>query len=420
MNTRLATNIGFGLIVLVLALTAFFAARNATQFADTTRMVTHTYEVLRNVRGALLNFVNAETGERGYVITGDESYLEPYRSAITEIDDDINAIARLTMDNPRQQRRVQELRPLVTERLASLANVIKARKDQGLDAATRLIQNSRGKKLMDDSRLLFDQMEEDELGLLTERQKAAAEANSDARTVIVAGTGAGIVIAILVTIVFNLMTGKLQELLAALSNAASSLVSSSSELLAGATQQSASAQEQAAAVAETVTTVDEVKQTAEQAAQRAKAVAESATRAAEIAKTGRQAIDESIAAMGTVKDQTEAIAGSILALAERAQTIGELIAAVNDVAEQTNLLALNAGIEASRAGEHGAGFTVVAREIKDLAAEAKKATGQVRQILSEIQKATNSAVMVTEEGTKSVNATIKAVNRAGDTIRTLA
>ena len=62
----------------------------------------------------------------------------------------------------------------------------------------------------------------------------------------------------------------------------------------------------------------------------------------------------------------------------------------------------------------------MAREIKDLAAEAKKATAQVRTILGEIQKATNSAVMVTEEGTKSVNTTIKTITRASEIIRVLA
>jgi methyl-accepting chemotaxis protein len=219
---------------------------------------------------------------------------------------------------------------------------------------------------------------------------------------------------------FNTMADNLQTLMAAIADTVNSLASASSELLAGTTQQSSSAQEQAAAVTETVTTVDEVQQTSEQAAGRAKAVAESAQRAAEIGKAGRQAIEEAVAAMATVKQQTESIAENILALAERAQVIGEIIASVNDIAEQTNLLALNAGIEAARAGEQGAGFTVVAREIKDLAGQAKKATAQVREILGEIQKATNSAVMVTEEGSKSVNTTIKAVNQAGETIRTLA
>lgn len=218
---------------------------------------------------------------------------------------------------------------------------------------------------------------------------------------------------------FNDMAANLRQLLGAIAETGNSLASASAELLAGTTQQASSAQEQAAAVTQTMSTVDEVQKTSAQAAQRAKAVADSAQRAAETGKAGRQAIEESIAAMASVKEQTESIAESILALAERAQAIGEIIASVNDVAEQTNLLALNAGIEAARAGEHGTGFSVVAREIKDLADQAKKATTQVRQILGEIQKATNNAVMVTEEGSKTVNATIKTITRAGETIHQL-
>ena len=97
----------------------------------------------------------------------------------------------------------------------------------------------------------------------------------------------------------------------------------------------------------------------------------------------------------------EATAENILALAEQAQAIGEIIATVNDIAEQTNLLALNAAIEASRAGEQGKGFAVVAGEVKALADQSKKATAQVRQILGEIQKATNTAVLSTEEGKRA-------------------
>ena len=116
--------------------------------------------------------------------------------------------------------------------------------------------------------------------------------------------------------------------------------------------------------------------------------------------------------MGTVQEQVETTAENILALAEQAQAIGEIIATVNDIAEQTNLLALNAAIEASRAGEHGKGFAVVAGEVKALADQSKKATAQVRQILGEIQKATNKAVLSTEEVTKGVAAAIQ-VGRPG-------
>lgn len=212
---------------------------------------------------------------------------------------------------------------------------------------------------------------------------------------------------------------KLEELVAAITDTVQSLSSSATEILAGTTQQATGMREQSSAVAEAVTSIDEVLQTADQAAQRAAAVAESNEHAVEVSGAGRKAVDETVAVMHSVKDQTEAIATGIVSLAQHGQVIGEIVAAVTDIADQTNLLAVNAAIEASRAGEHGKGFTVVAREIRALADQSKKATAQVRQILGEIQKATETAVMSTEQGVKSVSRALESVDEAGETIRTL-
>ena len=94
----------------------------------------------------------------------------------------------------------------------------------------------------------------------------------------------------------------------------------------------------------------------------------------------------------------ESVAQSIVRLSEQSQTIGEIIATVNDLAEQSNLLAVNAAIEAAKAGEHGKGFAVVAQEVKSLAGQSKQATNQVRAILGDIQKATNAAAMFATVG----------------------
>jgi PAS domain S-box-containing protein len=201
--------------------------------------------------------------------------------------------------------------------------------------------------------------------------------------------------------------------------AVAQLASVSSEILASTRQQAAGIQEQAAAVTQAVATVDEITQTAEQAAQRARGVGEAVQRNLEIGKVGRHAIEESVAAKKRVQEQVESTAENILALAEQAQAIGEIIATVNDIAEQTNLLALNAAIEASRAGEYGRGFAVVAGEVKALADQSKKATIQVRQILGEIQKATNKAVLSTEEVTRGIASAIKLGVQTAETIATL-
>jgi methyl-accepting chemotaxis protein len=205
----------------------------------------------------------------------------------------------------------------------------------------------------------------------------------------------------------------LQEAVRKLSETSNKLADSSAERSSG-------AQEQVASVAESMATVTEVARTAEQAADRASSVADSVRQTDTVAKSGRSAVGMAVTAMARAKDQTHSIAENIVALAEQAKAIGEIITSVNDIAEQTNLLSLNASIEASRAGEHGKGFQVVAGEVKELAGQSKMATRQVREILGEIQKATSSAVLSTEDGTHTVENAVDVVSQAGDTINSLA
>ena len=205
-----------------------------------------------------------------------------------------------------------------------------------------------------------------------------------------------------------------------LQETANVIASSSAEILSATTEQAAGTNESMAAVTETVATVDEVAQTATQSTQRARAVADAAQRAAEGGRAGRKAVDEAVSAMRLVQGQVETMAHGIVALAEQAQAIGEITTAVSDIAEQTKLLALNAAVEATRAGEHGRGFALVAAEIKTLAGEAQESTVQVRRLLGDIQRSTSAAVMATEQGTKQSAAAVRQVNQAGEIIAQLA
>jgi methyl-accepting chemotaxis protein len=212
---------------------------------------------------------------------------------------------------------------------------------------------------------------------------------------------------------------RIEKLLAKVREATSRLSAAAAEILASTAQQASGALEQASAITQTVSTVEEVAQTSAQATQRARGVGETVHRTLEIGQAGRKDVERAIIALSQLKDRVEATASDILRLAEQAQAIGAIIATVTDIAEQTNILALNAAIEASRAGEQGKGFGVVASEVKALAEQSKKATVQVREILGEIQRATQTAVLSTEDVTKGVAGAIKAADQSGQTIGAL-
>jgi len=198
------------------------------------------------------------------------------------------------------------------------------------------------------------------------------------------------------------------------------LVSASEEIFATSSQLAAAAAETATAVTQTTTTVEEVRQTVLVSSHRAKNVAESAQRVVETSLSGKKSAEDTIEGMQRIRQQVESIADSMVRLSEQSQTIGQIIATVDDLAAQSNLLAVNASIEAAKAGEHGKGFTVVAMEVRSLAEQSRQATNQVRRILNDIQKATGTAVMATEQGSKTVEIGVKQSGEAGQSIQALA
>jgi methyl-accepting chemotaxis protein len=406
--------IGFSLGPIVLLIVGWIAYNNTAQLLEARKLVVHSHEIIESTETLMSDMLDAETGQRGYLLTGDERYLAPYQSAVASIQQHILAISSLAAENTKLLGHLQALRSLVTAKLDELGTTVGLRKEKGFDAALQIVLANKGKQMMEDIRGALQAISDDEKKTLDVRDADAVQISQLTFNTITYGTlFSFLLLAIGGFSITRSITGPVR-------NAVHALSSATAEILAGTTQQASGMQEQAAAVAQTMSTVDEIVQTAEQSNQRAKAVSDASARAVEVGTAGQNAIGDSVAVMDRVKAQTESIAESILRLSEQAQAIAEIIAAVNDVADQTKLLALNAAIEASRAGEHGRGFSVVAGEIKALAEQSKKATVQVRQILGEIQKATNSAVMATEEGSRSVRDAIKTVNLAGATINSLA
>jgi methyl-accepting chemotaxis protein len=214
--------------------------------------------------------------------------------------------------------------------------------------------------------------------------------------------------------------GKLEEMFRAVGETAARLATAANEILASTAQQTSGAQQQLAAVSQTMTSLDEIARSSERAADRARDAFEIARRSDEHAHAGHGAVDEAVDVIGRAKEQADGVARSILELAEQANAVGDITALIDDLAEQTNVLALNAAIEATRAGEHGKGFSVVAAEVKSLAEQSRRATAEARQVLGDVQKRANRSVLSTEESTRSLEAAVRAAQHAGEVIRELA
>ena len=467
--------LGFGLSLLVLLTVAFVAFQGAQQIIRTMDGLVESRENAKAIREVRLLLVNAETGQRGFILTGEQRYLEPYDRAIRELDDSLRTLHEAVGNDSEQRARIARVEPLIRDKLAELSESIRVRQQKGLEASLEGVRTDRGKQVMDQLRQEFAEMLELEDQRWIRFEEQARENSQRSIFVLGAGTLLGVFIVVLGSLAitrsitgpldrlvagaeqigrgnfehrievnnqdetgelarsFNSMAERRQKAEALLARQSEErehtlrtvaefvnrLAGTTAEILASTTEQVAGAQEQGSAVAETVSTVEELAQMSDEAAGRARAVSESARHSEEVGRNGQRSVGEAISAMSTVREQVESIASRILALAEQAQAIGDIITTVNDISEQTHMLALNASIEASRAGEHGRGFAVVAAEVKALADQSKKATAQVRQILGQIQKATQGAVMTTEDGTKSVATATRVVTQAGATIQAL-
>lgn len=95
-----------GLVVVLLLLNTWFAYYNIRQIHDDARMVDHTHHVLAALETIISLAKDAETGQRGYIITGEPSYLETYNAALSAINEPVRTLEQLTRDNPAQQARI--------------------------------------------------------------------------------------------------------------------------------------------------------------------------------------------------------------------------------------------------------------------------------------------------------------------------
>ena len=190
---------GFLLVLIMFTVVSIVSIQNTKKLKENENWVDHTNEVLFKIENVLGHLKDAETGQRGFIITGLERYLEPYEQAIPEIQKDVSDLKQLTSDNDNQQRRIENLNTLISDKLAELKQTIDLRRDSGFKAAHDVVVTDAGKKVMDDIREILDSMIEEENNLLQTRKEVALAGTNTAKSTILWFTIiAGVIVILLI------------------------------------------------------------------------------------------------------------------------------------------------------------------------------------------------------------------------------
>jgi methyl-accepting chemotaxis protein len=388
---------GFSLSALILLVVAVVSYRNARVLIENDAWLEHSHQVRIGFAELLSTMKDAETGQRGYLLTGDDGYLAPYSSALGSIQSTESELRRLTADNPAQQRRLTGLSQAIDNKLAELKQTIDLRRSQVLDAALKVVLNNSGKALMDQARDIVGAADQEERELLRQRSDEAHASANLTQMIIIWG---GVLGTLAVILIGWLTTRSLSN---QIGSAVGQVRSASAELQAAANQQASSSKEQATAMAEISTTISELLASSRQIAESAQRVAHNAEETANAARAGHGTVDMTHDSISGIRRQVDQIVSHMLELGKKSQEIGGVLDIVSELAEQTNILAINATIEAAGAGDAGKRFAVVAEEIRNLADRVGGSTKEVRSLIEDVRAAVNTTVMATETGSKAVD-----------------
>ncbi|MFJ2045157.1 methyl-accepting chemotaxis protein [Paenibacillus taichungensis] len=416
--------------------------------------------------------VNMETGQRGYVITGQENYLDPYNTGVQQKNILKDQLAVLVSDNPAQQALLEKISAKMDDWIQIAGEpVIALRKANDMAAIRQFFVEDPGKKDMDEIRGLLNTFRTNELTLTENRTEALKQKNKilnwelygalivvalisifaalilsrsivkNIRTVIRAlndiGSSNGDLTLRIATPMkdetrelaeaANTMLLGLQQMMLDVQSNATTLNAASDRLDKGVSDSHLAGKEVAAAmervaegadeqVALTQTMVAAMEQSLtglNRVAGSASEAAERAVRTESIALDGQQRINNAVGKMGTIEQSFLSVQGAIHEISKMSDQVINIADSMSGIARQTNLLALNAGIEAARAGENGRGFAVVAGEIRNLADQSATSAKEITSILETVVAGIQSTVHEVEGSTQHVSEGLQTIEDAG-------
>jgi signal transduction histidine kinase len=183
-----AANYSYGVALTILLFIGFLTYQSLRDFEDASGWRIHTYDVLVSINELLLNIVNAESAQRGYLITGEKKFLQTYSESLATIHHRQADLQTLTQDNRPQQERLIRLRALIERKLNGLNQRIKLRESKGLDAVAFAIVTGIDRPVMDNIRSIGNDMIREEQNLLKIRETYSARRFTNTKVILIFGS----------------------------------------------------------------------------------------------------------------------------------------------------------------------------------------------------------------------------------------
>ncbi|HEY9690725.1 MAG TPA: CHASE3 domain-containing protein [Oculatellaceae cyanobacterium] len=436
--------LGFGIVIIITVITNLLSQSSTNNLVKSVGWITHTYKVKEDLAKIEKLLVDAETGQRGFIYTAEENFLEPYQNSIKSLKNILVEIRNEIKDNPEQLTRLANVEELTQQKFNELAETISLKRAKRDKEVLALVRSGKGKTIMDNLRAKLAEMYLVEDRLLAERQKAAAQAQmlsnyfSWGSLLLVAGVGLLISLVISRIIArslgravgvaekvsqgdltasievtsndeigkllesFRTMTRNLNSLVQQIQHSGIQVTTSTTQIAASGKQLEATVTEQVASTNQVVATAKEIAATSGQLVHTMEEVASMSETTTIAAASGQENLVRMEASMRQLAQATNSISTKLGAISEKANNINSIITTITAVADQTNLLSLNAAIEAEKAGEYGLGFAVVAREIRRLADRTAVATLDIENMVKEMQSAVSTGVMEMDKFSQEV------------------
>src|SRR5579859_7320990 len=147
--------LALAIAIVVVPIIGLLAYGTWTDFNRSNEEVEISQRIIDDTNELLASLKDAETGQRGFLVTAQDRYLDPYRQALTEVPNVLDKLAKVTdLHRPDQAERVKRLRPLIQDKLGELRETIEVRQIRGSAAAIAIVETDHGKAVMDQIRIL--------------------------------------------------------------------------------------------------------------------------------------------------------------------------------------------------------------------------------------------------------------------------